>query len=185
SGSSPPCNSGLDVSNTTNGQDWGGVHYVQGFGGLVDKDSITFDSSGRLYATWDEGNILALTWSDDDGNHWVPIQDPGNVGFGVLGAVVGTFGTSSVYLAWWDFSTDNGATWGTNHKINDDAGSTSQWMVDLAIDGTGKVHAAWEDGRTGAWNIFYANSTDRGATWTTNLRVSSEGTSGTYNRPGD
>src|SRR5712691_7448090 len=75
------------------------------------------------------------------------------------------------------YSTDGGATWGTNHKINDDAGSTSQWMVDLAIDSTGKVHAAWEDGRTGAWNIFYANSTDRGATWTTNLRVSSEDTS--------
>src|SRR5436309_14395083 len=255
SGSSPPCNSGLDVSNTTNGQDWGGVHYVQGFGGLVDKDSITFDSSGRLYARWDEGNILALTWSDDDGNHWAPIQNPGNVGFGVLSALVGTFGASSVYLTWWDFSTDNimfeashdrgqtwgpqirvnsaggsaqqvgpwqipipamnvdpnsggiaiawpdarngnqdilfaystdgGATWGTNHKINDDTGSTSQWMVDLAIDSTGKVHAAWEDGRTGAWNIFYANSTDRGATWTTNLRVSSEDTSGTYNRPGD
>ena len=30
SGSSPPCNSGLDVSNTTNGQDWGRVHYIQG-----------------------------------------------------------------------------------------------------------------------------------------------------------
>jgi len=254
-GSSPPCNSGLDVSNTTNGQDWGGVHYIQGFGGLVDKDSIMFDSSGRLYATWDEGNILALTWSDDDGNHWVPIQNPGNIGFGVLGAVVGTFGTSSVYLTWWDFSTDNimfeashdrgqtwgpqirvntaggsaqqvgpwqipipamnvdpnsggiaiawpdvrngnqdiffaystdgGATWGTNHKINDDAGSTSQWMVDLAIDGSGKVHAAWEDGRTGAWNIFYANSTNHGQTWTTNVRVSSEDTPLSYNRPGD
>src|SRR5213076_1718362 len=36
-GSSPPCNSGLDVSNTTNGQDWGTVHYIQGHGGLVDK----------------------------------------------------------------------------------------------------------------------------------------------------
>src|SRR2546428_11299898 len=29
------------------------------------------------------------------------IQNPGNVGFGVLGAVVGTFGASSVYLTWW------------------------------------------------------------------------------------
>src|SRR5438093_730541 len=91
-------------------------------------------------------------------------------------------GNQDIFFA---YSTDGGATWGTNHKINDDAGSTSQWMVDLAIDGTGKGHAAWEDGRTGGWNIFYANSTDRGATWTTNLRVSSEDTSGTYNRPGD
>src|SRR5206468_1654457 len=91
-------------------------------------------------------------------------------------------GNQDIFFA---YSTDGGATWGTNHKINDDAGSTSQWMVDLAIDGTGKVHAAWEDGRTGGWNISYANTAARGATWTTNLRVSSEDTSGTYNRPGD
>src|SRR5207253_1177957 len=31
---------GLDVSNTTNGQDWGTVHYKLGGGGLTDKDSI-------------------------------------------------------------------------------------------------------------------------------------------------
>ena len=71
-GSLPPCGSGLDVSNTSDGQDWGTVHYIPGLGGLVDKDSIAFDSAGRLYAAWDEGNILALSWSDDDGNHWAP-----------------------------------------------------------------------------------------------------------------
>ena len=58
-------------------------------------------------------------------------------------------------------------------------------MVDLAIDGTGKIHAAWEDGRTGGWNIFYSNSTDQGQIWSSNVRVSSEDTSGSYNRPGD
>src|SRR2546427_11352183 len=142
-GSSPPCNSGLDVSNTTNGQDWGGVHYIQGFGGLVDKDSIMFDSSGRLYATWDEGNILALTWSDDDGNHWAPIENSGNVGFGVLGALVGTFGASSVYLTWWDFSTDNimfeashdrGQTWGPQIRVNSAGGSAQRvgpWQIPI------------------------------------------------------
>src|SRR5881397_2444427 len=115
----------------------------QRFGGLVDKDSITFDSSGRLYATWDEGNILALTWSDDDGNHWASIQNPGNVGFGVLGAVVGTFGASSVYLTWWDFSTDNimfeashdrGQTWGPQIRVNSAGGSAQQvgpWQIPI------------------------------------------------------
>src|SRR5439155_1400943 len=106
-GSLPPCGSGLDVSNTSDGQDWGTVHYIPGLGGLVDKDSIAFDSAGRLYAAWDEGNTLALSWSDDDGTHWAPIRNPGNVGHSVLGAVVATFENSTVYLTWWDIDTNN------------------------------------------------------------------------------
>src|SRR3989454_948505 len=254
-GSLPPCGSGLDVSNTSDGQDWGTVHYIPGLGGLVDKDSIAFDSAGRLYAAWDEGNILALSWSDDDGNHWAPIRNPGNVGDFVLGAIVATLENSTVYLTWWDIntnnimfesssnrgqtwspqvqvndrigpavrvgawqipipamnvdrssdaiylawpdqrngnqdiyfanSTDGGKTFGTNHRINDDSGATSQWMVDLAVDRRGTVHAAWEDGRDGNSNIFYSNSTNGGATWATNVRVSSEDTPRSYDRPGD
>jgi uncharacterized repeat protein (TIGR02543 family) len=246
--------SGLDVSNTTDGN-WGSVHFIPGQGGLVDKDSTAIDPTGRLYATWDEDNILAITWTDDGGNTWAPIRDPGGVTDSVLGAIVGTFGDSAVYLTWWDINTDNimfesssdrgqtwssavrvndrdgsaqgvgswqiplpamnvdpdsgavyiawpdnrngnqdiffanstdgGTTWGTNHKLNDDTGSASQWMVDLAIDSTGKVHAAWEDGRNGNWNILYANSTDGGQTWTANLKVTTEDTPGSYTRPGD
>lgn len=246
--------SGLDVSNTTDGT-WGSVHFIGGHGGLVDKDSIAVDAAGRLYATWDENNVLALTWSDDGGNHWAPIQNPGNIGDIVLGSVVGTKGNSSVYLTWWDINTDNimfeasndrgqtwgapvqvnsmsgsasqvgswqipipsmnvdpnsgniyiawpdsrngnqdifianstngGASFGANHRINDDSGSSSQYMVDLAVDGTGKVHAAWEDGREGAWNIYYANSTDGGNSWTPNIKVTTASTPFTYDRPGD
>src|SRR5437867_431022 len=252
-GSSPPCNSGLDVSNTTTGHDWGNVHYIQGNGGLVDKDSIAFNSTGRLYATWDEGNVLAFTWSDDNGNHWAPITNPGGQ-TSVLEAIVAPGANGTVYLTWWNFnsfnilfesssdggktwssivrvndrdrsasggfpqyplpamnvdpksgatyvswadsrhgnpdiyfanSTDGGKTWGTNHRINDNTDSSQQYMVDLAVDSTGNVHAAWEDRRNGNWNIFYSNSTDGGQTWNTNVRVSSEDTPGTLDRPGD
>jgi hypothetical protein len=58
-------------------------------------------------------------------------------------------------------------------------------MVDVAVDNAGVVHAAWEDNRNSAWNIFYSNSTDGGNTWAANLRVSSENTPLSYNRPGD
>ncbi|TLZ67107.1 MAG: hypothetical protein E6K12_04785 [Methanobacteriota archaeon] len=252
-GSSPPCSSGLDVSNTTNGQDWGNVHYIVGQGGLVDKDSIAFDSAGRLYATWDEGNILAVTWSDDGGATWAPVINPGSQS-AVLGAVIVAAPDGTVYLTWWDFgtnnikfessadrgqtwsaivrvndlagsapggfpqyplpamnvdpnsgaiyvswadsrngnpdiylasSTDGGKTWAANQRINDNTDSSMQYMVDLAVDGTGKVHAAWEDKRLGNWNIFYSNSTDGGQTWSPNVRVSDQDTPGTFDRPGD
>jgi len=252
-GSSPPCNSGLDVSNTTTGNNWGSVHYIQGHGGLVDKDSIGFDSQGRLYAAWDEGNVLAVTWSDDDGGHWAPIINPGSQG-SVLGTIIAAGANGTVYLTWWNFgssnilfesssdrgktwspivrvndrdgsasggfpqyplpamnvdpksgaiyvswadsrngdpdiyfanSTDGGKTWGTNHRTNDNTDNSQQYMVDLAVDGAGTVHAAWEDRRTGNWNIFYSNSTDGGRTWSKNVRVTSAETPGSYDRPGD
>jgi len=245
---------GLDVSNTTNGQDWGAVHYKLGAGGLTDKDSITVAPSGRIYAAWDEANFMDVTWSDDGGSTWAPFHDPDDAPGGVLGAVIKTSANGTVYLTWWDFgsnniffdwsadgntwhtdkrvndvlgsapgqgswqlaipamaidpvtgaiyiawpdsrngdqdifmssSTDGGITWSANHRVNDDSGSHSQWMVDIAVDHASVVHAAWEDNRNGAWNIFYSNSTDGGATWATNLRVSSQDTPLSYDRPGD
>jgi len=245
---------GLDVSNTTNGQDWGTVHYKLGGGGLTDKDSITVAPSGRIYAAWDEANFMIASWSDDGGSTWAPFHNPDDIPGGVLGAVVKTSANGTVYLTWWDFgsnniffdwsadgntwhadkrvndvlgsapgqgswqlaipamaidpvtgaiyiawpdsrngdqdifmssSTDGGITWSANHRVNDDSGSHSQWMVDIAVDYASVVHAAWEDNRNGAWNIFYSNSTDGGSTWATNLRVSTQDTPLSYDRPGD
>src|SRR5881392_1807845 len=77
---------GLDVSNTTNGQDWGTVHYKLGGGGLTDKDSITVAPSGRIYAAWDEANFMIASWSDDGGSTWAPFHNPDDIPGGVLGA---------------------------------------------------------------------------------------------------
>src|SRR5438309_8892954 len=92
--------------------------------------------------------------------------------------------TGAIYVSWADSrngnpdiyfanSTDGGKTWGTNHRINDNTDSSQRYMVDLAVDGTGKVHAAWEDRRNGNWNIFYSNSPHGGKTWSKNVRVPS------------
>ncbi|HYS72523.1 MAG TPA: sialidase family protein [Thermoplasmata archaeon] len=250
------CGSYFNVQNTTTGNDWGTVHTVVGNGGLVDKDAMWVDPSNRIYAIWDEGNVLAVTWSDNGGATWKkPFVNPqDSPSSNVLGTVIETAANGTVYVVWWDFSrsniyfdwssdrgttwhtdkrvndrdgsasgggwqlsipamnvdqnsgaiyvawpdvrngnldiymsgsTDGGLTWSANNRINDDSDSTTQYMVDLAIDSHGTVHAAWEDERSGAWNIYYSNSTDGGATWAANLRVSSEDTSGSYNRPGD
>ena len=250
------CGSFFDIQNTTTGNDWGTVHSVAGNGGLVDKDAMWVDPNNRIYAIWDEGNVMAVTWSDNGGATWKkPFVNPqDSPGSNVLGTVIETAANGTVDVVWWDFSrnniyfdwssdrgttwhtdkrvndrdgsasgggwqisipamnvdqnsgaiyvawpdmrngnldiymsasTDGGLTWSANKRINDDSGSTTQYMVDLAIDHHGTVHAAWEDKRSGAWNIYYSNSTDGGATWATNLRVSSADTPGSYNRPGD
>ena len=244
---------GVSEVNTTNGT-WGSPHFAQGGGGLSDKDSIWVAPSGRIYAAWDEGNVMLVTWSDDGGANWARFVDPTDSPGGVLGAIIETAANNTVYVCWWNFNTNNimfdwsvdglhwhtdkrvndrdgsasggfpeyplpamnadqksgniyvswadsrnptgapdifvttskdgGLTWSANKQINDDSTNT-QYMVDLAIDSKGTVHAAWEDKRSDALNIYYSNSTDNGTTWSTNVKVSSADTPGSYTRPGD
>ena len=245
---------GLNVANTTDGTSWTSPpHFMQGGGGLTDKDSITVDASGRIYSAWDEGNSLMVSWSDDGGAHWAPIHFPNNEAT-VLGGIIKTSPSGVVYLTWWNFgssnilftrstdhgqtwsptvrvndvqgsaqgsgwddampqlvvdrtsgstlyniwtdsrggsmdiymsrSTDGGQTWGANKIVNDQT-TNVQRMPDLTQDSTGKLHAAWYDLRTGNYNIEYANSTDGGQTWGTNVRVTTEETSSSLARPGD
>jgi len=249
------CNpTGLNVANTTDGQTWSSPHFMLGGGGLTDKDSITVDPFGRIYAAWDEGNEMMVSWSDDGGTHWAPFVFPDDVCCGVLGAIIQTSSNGTVYLTWWDFFSDNiffdwswdrgmtwhtdvrvnsvpgsaqqagswslpmpamgvdpnsgtlyniwtdsrgggldimiaastngGQSWGTNVRVND-VTTGDQRMPDLAIDSAGTVHAAWIDDRTGNHNIFYANSTNGGQTWSTNLKVTDEESSSSLDRPGD
>lgn len=247
---------GINVANTTDGATWGTVHYLEGLGGLSDKESLAIDPMGRLYLAWDEaffGNEMQVTWSDDDGSTWAPFAHPTDVS--TLGVIVATAPNADVYLAWWDIGSDNilfdwssdggqtwhtdirvndvagsaapsgswqipipamnvdpttgtiyvawpdsrngnqdifmarstngGLTWSSNTQVNDDSGTAIQYMVDLAIDSQGTVHAAWEDRRSGNWEIFYANSTNGGQSWSQNFAVTDESTPGTYIRPGD
>ena len=154
---------------------------------------------------WDFGsNDILYDISADGGSTWgtdVRINDQAGSASGSgwqipLPAVAVDRSTWTIYVSWMDrrngnfdiyasASTDGGATWSANKRVNDDTGIAMQWMVDLAVDSHGTVHAAWEDKRNGNLNIFYSNSTDGGATWSANVKISSQDTPGSYNRPGD
>lgn len=75
-------------------------------------------------------------------------------------------------------STDGGTTWnvGTPVLVNDDGGITDQafpW-IDIKPDGT--IDVAWYDKRNSlnddAWDVYIAKSTDSGASFSTNYRIS-------------
>ena len=86
------------------------------------------------------------------------------------------------------YSDDNGATWTTPKRVNDDVGTTSQFNPKIAIDGTtGNIAIAWYDTRNdkgdhrrgdtnGVPNddamIYYTVSKDGGNTFRKNVRVS-------------
>ena len=75
-------------------------------------------------------------------------------------------------------STDDGQTWSSPKRVNDDPFSSPawQWFGTIAVAPNGRIDAVWNDTRnSGADNIselFYAYSTDAGQTWSKNIPVS-------------
>ncbi|MBS1494458.1 MAG: T9SS type A sorting domain-containing protein [Bacteroidetes bacterium] len=76
-------------------------------------------------------------------------------------------------------STDKGVTWNnlTPTRVNDDVGTTDQWMSDISVDNQGRVWVMWYDSRNDPSNIltetYCAVSTDGGATFT-NIKTANQ-----------
>jgi hypothetical protein len=74
-------------------------------------------------------------------------------------------------------STDGGATWSTPGRVNDDATPNDQFFPAIAVNAAGTIEAIWYDRRLDPDNfhidVFRARSTDDGATFEANERVTS------------
>jgi beta-xylosidase len=67
-------------------------------------------------------------------------------------------------------SSDGGVTWTPPVKVDDDTELGIGWARTCA-DSAGNLLCAWNDDRTGRLHIWSSVSTDRGATWSRNVRV--------------
>ena len=80
-------------------------------------------------------------------------------------------------LIYYSRSTDNGATWSAAAQLAP-PGVANTYQVEpwVASDEIGTLHAVWYDDRenpnTSIFNIYYSQSTDDGATWSTAQRIS-------------
>ena len=68
-------------------------------------------------------------------------------------------------------STDGGATWTTSKRLTWDSANSSAPCV--AVDPSDNLHVAWMDGRISLYydTLYYKKSTDGGATWSANKRL--------------
>jgi hypothetical protein len=74
-------------------------------------------------------------------------------------------------------STNGGANWSVPVRVNDDPGTSAyQWFGTMSVAPTGRIDVVWLDTRDnpGSYNsaLYYSNSTDGGATWSENEKLS-------------
>jgi len=133
---------------------------------------IYFSKSTDLGATWSPNFFV----NDDVGNRAQSAPD------------VAVDGAGNIYVAWSDSrdlntgpdiyaarSTNGGASFTANVKVNDDAGATYQGSPSLSVN-AGRVHAAWTDERTrgSSWRDIYSASSADGLSWGPSMRVNDD-----------
>ena len=138
---------------------------------------IYFAKSTDIGATWNPPVIV----NDDAG---AAIQAEPRIAINETGAI---------FVAWTDSrsantasdiyatrSTNGGASFAANIRVNDDQGPVQQSAPSLAVRGS-RVQLAWQDFRRGGpypYDVYSASSMD-GLTWSSNVRVTTDST-GTF-----
>jgi hypothetical protein len=147
-------------------------------------NTVWFNKSTDLGATWGTPQqILTLNMSTDlqtrRCTHSWPslcVAPNGTLYLTVMDMLQGT-GWDIAFIK----STDQGATWSTPVRVNDDTGTPDADQFDdwMCVDRFNRPHVFWTDNRNyynGSGNqygcdIYYSYSTDGGASWAPNERV--------------
>jgi len=146
--------------------------------------TIAVDPSGNLhvlwYDYWDPTNTeIFYTRSTDGGTTWTKGQRFTWTSGGSFHPAMAVDISGHLHVVWEDSpgmrdiyyrkSTDAGVTWTPSRRItwNYDVST----YPDIAVDSSGHLHVVWYDTTPGNPEIYYKKSTDGGATWTANRRL--------------
>ncbi len=149
---------------------------------IILGDTVTLDGSG----SYDPDGLINIGGNiqvnDASGSQW---QTPPSIDVD---------STGEVHVLWEDYRTgrydiysshmaNNGTSFATNIKVNDDVNPNRQSRPEMAIGLGDLVHVAWDDYRNNNWDIYYANSTDGGMSFGTNVRVTNQAAGDWQNNP--
>ena len=148
-------------------------------------------AAGRVYLGWmeeDPGGAfrLAFARSDDMGATWntpAALVTGGATAHGLTILRLSAGPGDSVAIAFWGeagthpyamASSDAGATWNGPVRLDPGAPAAARWSrdIDVEIDGSATVHAAFVQNRGSGNRVFASSSTDAGMTWSAEVDLS-------------
>ena len=77
--------------------------------------------------------------------------------------------TPGNYEIYYKQSTDKGFTWSNSRRLTWTL--TDSWAPCIAVDSSGNLYVAWHEYMSGDAEVYFKKSTDGGATWTANKRI--------------
>jgi len=155
---------------------------------------LTLNSSGHINLVWQDdtpGNMeIYYTKSTNGGAAWSPSQRLTSTSGLSQSPAIAVNSAGHIHVAWEDDtpgnyeiyymkSTNGGASWSAKQRLT--VTSSSSQFPAIAVDATGNIHVVWQDSTPGNAEIFYKKSTNGGATWLANQRLT--WTSGTSEWP--
>ncbi|MFZ5515210.1 MAG: T9SS type A sorting domain-containing protein [Candidatus Zhuqueibacterota bacterium] len=161
--------------------------------------SIAMDGSGNFVIAWEDDrngdwDIYAQRSNSSGSAQGTNFKVNDDTGSSYQGAPsIAIDGSGNFVIAWQDGRNghydiyaqrynSSGSAQGTNFKVNDDTGSSSQYNPSIAMDGSGNFVIAWEDYRNGDWDIYAQRYNSSGSAQGTNFQVNDDtGSSGQYN----
>ncbi|MBI2565941.1 MAG: exo-alpha-sialidase [Candidatus Schekmanbacteria bacterium] len=137
--------------------------------GSAGAPAVAVSQSGHAALAWGETGGVAARHSSDGGDTFGPrivVSAAGD--YAVYPVLAAASGSDWLGLAWRDdsgtsvwvrTSADGGASFAAPRRLNDvTAVGTVAGTPALAIDDSGSVYAAWTDGRSGDYDIFFART---------------------------
>lgn len=177
-----------------------GITWNQGIkisGDLLDVEDpkIAVDQSGNINVMWWEEswhpdkNILGnFRRSDDNGLNWGDIINISTISRGPLYSSICVDSSGNIYAAWvenlidnghyvsriyFGFSTNGGITWSQSINIPNANNTWDVYEPAISVNGSGNIFVIWKE--VSGWYdqaIYFSESTDSGATWSTPKNIS-------------
>lgn len=152
--------------------------------GASGEPAIAAGSAANLHLVWIDGTPgheeIYYKKSPDGGANWAAGQRLTWTSSGAGSPAIAGDSSDNLHIVWQDSSpgnaeiyykrsTDGGATWTSTQRLTLTSGQS--YGPTIAVDPSGNPHVVWEDHTPGNAEIYYRNSLDGGATWTTAKRI--------------